>query len=416
MSFLDVAKNQVTSRITARVNKAVHGGLTRVAGNLPGSSIGIGSNNNPNSAAMQQKTKFTTKNITYPINVEGDPMQGHYIMFMINEADSATLHAEKIGMTANGVAKRLRQQAQAAIIGEPGAPLSDIVESHQLKNFRPQDQIKGGGKEMHSLTLKKHSTTRLNTAISLYMPPSVSVSYGMNYADKEVGLMAETGAKALNTILQNKEFSWDAISNTASKLGEQLGTCAWQAVKMAGIKALDTVAPGASTMIALERGAIITPRMEMMLEGVSRRSFSYTFIFIPKSVQEAKIVEDIIYSFKFHMHPEYVKNAVQVGSSKMGKAASKAAGKVVSGVGREMTIPSTFDIAYMYQGKINSFLNKISTCFLKNMDVQYGAERFTAYESTEGNFGSGPPPQRTQITLTFSEMEIITKERIAEGY
>ena len=85
MSFLDVAKNQVTSQITGRVNKAVHGGLKRVRGNLPGSSIGKGGNNNPNSAAMQQKTRFTTKNITYPINVEGDPMQGHYIMFMINE-------------------------------------------------------------------------------------------------------------------------------------------------------------------------------------------------------------------------------------------------------------------------------------------------------------------------------------------
>jgi len=273
--------------------------------------------------------------------------------------------------------------------------------TQQLENFRPQDQIKGGGKEMHSLTLKKHSTTRLDTAISLYMPPSVSVSYGMNYADKEVGLMAETGAKALNTILQNKEFSWDAISNTASKLGEQLGTGAWQAVKMAGIKALDTVAPGASTMIALERGAIITPRMEMMLEGVSRRSFSYTFIFIPKSVQEAKIVEDIIYAFKFHMHPEYFDSQL-FGAS--------------VGVGREMTIPSTFDIAYMYQNGPNNFLNKISTCFLKTMDVQYGAERFTAYEPTDGNFGSGPPPQRTQITLAFSELEIITKERIQEGY
>jgi len=401
MSLLDVAKNQVTSRITGRINKAVSGGLTRVAGNLPGSSIGLGGNNNPNSAAMQQKTKFTTQNITYPLNVEGDPMQGHYIMFMINEADSATLHAEKSGMTAKDVAKNLRQQAQAANIGEPGAPLSDIVETQQLENFRPQDQIKGGGKEMHSLTLKKHSTTRLNTAISLYMPPSVSVSYGMNYADKEVGLMAETGAKALNTILQNKEFSWDAISNTASKLGDQLGTGAWQAVKQAGIKALDTVAPGASTMIALERGAIITPRMEMMLEGVSRRSFSYTFIFIPKSVQEAKIVEDIIYAFKFHMHPEYFDSQL-FGAS--------------VGVGREMTIPSTFDIAYMYQNGPNNFLNKISTCFLKTMDVQYGAERFTAYEPTEGNFGSGPPPQRTQITLAFSELEIITKERIAEGY
>jgi len=83
MSFLDVAKNQITSQIAGRVNKAIHGGLKNVSGNLPGSSVGKGSNSS-NSAAMQQKTRFTTKNITYPINVEGDPMQGHYIMFMIN--------------------------------------------------------------------------------------------------------------------------------------------------------------------------------------------------------------------------------------------------------------------------------------------------------------------------------------------
>jgi len=55
MSFLDVAKNQVTSQITGRVNRAVHSGLKKVRGNLPGSSIGRGSDNNPNSAAMQQK-------------------------------------------------------------------------------------------------------------------------------------------------------------------------------------------------------------------------------------------------------------------------------------------------------------------------------------------------------------------------
>ena len=410
MSFLDVAKNQVTSQISGRVNRAVHGGLRRVAGNLPGSSIGKGGNNNPNSAAMQQKTKFTTQNITYPLNVEGDPMQGHYIMFMINEANSATLHAEKIGMTAKGVAKKLRQEAQVSEMpsghddgGEdsPASGGSDPIQDNQVKNFRPQDQIKGGGKEMHSLTLKKHATTRLDTAISLYMPPSVSVSYGMNYADKEIGLMAETGAKAINTILANKEMSLEAVSNTATQLGKDVGKGLFQGAKIAGIAALDTVAPGASTLIALERGAIITPRMEMMLEGVSRRSFSYTFIFIPKSVQEAKIVEDIIYAFKFHMHPEYFDSQL-FGAS--------------VGVGREMTIPSTFDIAYMYQNGPNNFLNKISTCFLKTMDVQYGAERFTAYESTEGNFGSGPPPQRTQITLAFSELEIITKERIQEGY
>ena len=161
MSFLDVAKNQITSQIAGRVNKAIHGGLKNVSGNLPGSSVGKGSNSS-NSAAMQQKTRFTTKNITYPINVEGDPMQGHYIMFMINEANSATLHAEKIGMTAKGVSKKLGQEASISAPASRGNVIaagiasarSALIEKNQVKNFRPQDQIKGGGKEMHSLTLK----------------------------------------------------------------------------------------------------------------------------------------------------------------------------------------------------------------------------------------------------------------------
>ena len=406
MSFLDVAKNQVTSQIAGRVNRAVHGGLKRVSGNLPGSSIGKGSNSNPNSAAMQQKTRFTTKNITYPINVEGDPMQGHFIMFMINQSNKAVLKADK-NTTFKSVAKRLKQEAQTT--GDD-AYSQNIVSTNLVNNLIPQVGRQGRGSPTTSLALKMHATTRLDTAISLYMPPSVSVQYGIKYADEGVGVLAETGYNAINEMMLKRELSIESF--TSALPGLKSG--ALQYGKEAALKKLPDFGPqGATTLIALHRGAIITPRMELMIEGVGRRSFMYTFDFIPKSVQESKIVDDIIYAFKFHMHPEYVQDAAAFA----GKEASKAAGKfAISGVGREMSIPSTFDIAYMYQTDRNSFLNKISTCFLKSMDVQYGAERFTAYESTEGNFGSGAPPQRTQITLNFGELEIITKERIQEGY
>ena len=241
MSLLDVARNQAISAITGEANKAIHSGLKKVAGNLPGKSVGKGSDSS-DSAAMQQKSNFTTKNITYPINVEGDPMQGHYIMFMINEADSATLQAEKIGMTAKGVAKKLAREANIPLSGQAGhdegmgtirkvggdpdadqgmdflagqggnpghnefGGMSTVVEKNQVEHFRPQDQIKGGGKETHSLTLKKHSTTRLHTAISLYMPPSVNVQYGIKYAEPVIGVEAETGSKVINELLQVKDF------------------------------------------------------------------------------------------------------------------------------------------------------------------------------------------------------------------
>ena len=81
-----------------------------------------------------------------------------------------------------------------------------------------------------------------------------------------------------------------------------------------------------------------------------------------------------------------------------------------------MTIPDSFDIRYMYQDQQNHFLNKISTCFLENVSVAYGGDRFVAYRPTTGLHGAGAPPQRTTLTLQFKELEIITQERIEEGF
>ena len=77
------------------------------------------------------------------------------------------------------------------------------------------------------------------------------------------------------------------------------------------------------------------------------------------------------------------------------------------------------DIKYYYQDtdgqpKENLYLNKISTCYLSNLDVKYGGERFTAYEPTGGD--KGAPPQNSSISMTFDEIEIITQEAAREGY
>jgi hypothetical protein len=83
---------------------------------------------------------------------------------------------------------------------------------------------------------------------------------------------------------------------------------------------------------------------------------------------------------------------------------------------REMKIPNTFDITYMYQNAANGFLNKISECFLTKADVQYGGERFTAYEPTTSIHGEGPPPQRTTLTLAFTELEVLSKKHVEQGF
>tara|TARA_R110000823_G_C15864825_1_gene493567 strand:- start:860 stop:1246 length:387 start_codon:yes stop_codon:yes gene_type:complete len=128
--------------------------------------------------------------------------------------------------------------------------------------------------------------------------------------------------------------------------------------------------------------------MELMFEGIGRRNFSFTFVFIPKSEQEAQVVKDIIYKFKYHMAADFV-------------------GGGASGT-REMSFPDMFDIEYMHIGKQNPNLNKIATCALTKMDVEYGGDRYVSYE--------GGVPQTTKLSLSFTEFDIITREHIEAGF
>ena len=258
-----------------------------------------------------------------------------------------------------------------------------------LTNNLPAAPTPAKGGAGRSLLAEKPKV-RLEASISLYMPPSVQVSYEVKYADQEIGTLAMLGKDAIDAF---KGASGDLTAKlTAVK--NKLGTGATEGITNLLNSSLDTLAPGAKALQQIESGKVITPRMEMMFEGVGRRSFSYTFNFIPKSADEARTIEKIIYTFKENMMPEYSNPTTR----------------------REMNIPNTFDITYMYQNQINGFINKISTCFLQKVDVQYGADRYTAYEPTSSRKGSGPPPQKSSITLDFVELETLSKEMIKEGY
>jgi hypothetical protein len=71
--------------------------------------------------------------------------------------------------------------------------------------------------------------------------------------------------------------------------------------------------------------------------------------------------------------------------------------------------PSEFNIVYYYAGKENPHLNKISTCVLEDMNVDYGGS------NGFNTFNDGMPSE-INITLRFKELETLTKERIDKGY
>ena len=325
--------------------------------------------------------KFSTENLAYPLNVEGDPQQGHYITFYARVTDPAKLKAFK---QAKANIERIEKNLSGAggVPGRTGS-LSNLS-TQQVEGYKRDKALvggnTGGGVKSNSIQLKRGTTVRTKTAISLYMPPSVQVSYESKYGDQDISLLAEAGYDAIKAFMggtQSKGAA-DTVMAALDKTG--------QAVKQMALSALETAAPGGKALFAIEKGKVITPKMELMFEGIGRRSFSFAFVFIPKSEQEAQVVKNIVYKFKHHMAADYVE-----GSSN-----------------REMSFPDMFDIEYMHIGKQNPNLNKISTCALTKMDVEYGGDRYVAYE--------GGVPQTTKISLTFNEFEIITKKHIEAGY
>jgi len=311
--------------------------------------------------------KFSTTNLAYPLNVEGDPQQGHYISFYARVTSPAKLKAFK---QAKGIVAAAAADEYGG--GKPSPALleaREVVESAKTSN----------GIKSNSIRLSKGTTIRTKTAISLYMPPSVQVSYESKYGDQEISMLAETGYNAISAFMRGNS----AKEQVMSALGD-----AGQIVKNMALAALETAAPGAKALFAIDRGKIIAPKMELMFEGIGRRNFSFAFVFIPKSEQEAKVVHHIIYKFKHHMAADYV------GGGANGQ--------------REMSFPDMFDIEYMHIGKQNSNLNKIATCALTKMDVEYGGDRYVAYD--------GGVPQTTKLSLSFTEFEIITKKHIEAGF
>ena len=408
MAILDGVKNAVAANIGAAVNKSVSSGLKRVAGNLFGVDLvpGRGSLGGP-SAPIRTPTKYTTENLAYPSGVESDPTQGHYIIFEILAQNKGQLSAfkkkeaaiDKTRADINNIRNQVGGGFGGAATARSNADAALATTNRELAEQKSSPDLRNS-----SIQMQNPTTTRLDTMIALYMPPSVKVDYTVKYGDQEIGLLAETGLSAIKAFQNQQgnifEKGFEGVKAAASGIGAgavQLG--------MKEVADLGGIASGVSTAIAIERGQVVTPRMELMFEGMGRRNFSFEFTFIPKSEEEAKIVEQIVHKFKFHMTPDFA-------DFNSGPDLGKLLGGRVNTVGadgvREMKIPDHFNIRYMHMGKENPHLNKIATCALTKMDVDYGADRFTAY--------AGGRPQTTKISLSFTEFNIMSKSHVKEGY
>ena len=402
VSFVDVVKGQA-------VSLANHG-YKKITGQLAG-VVGSALNRGEVTASEGIKPKLDPKAYTFPLDVtnsdQGLGNHGHYILFFINEQENSKISFGGKNLKASGEKNVDIAKSQSGVADKVTVPVSKAAGTSQervvnklggdqviegiSKAFNLDDELnpnKGSVySESNSAQVTRKGTTRLDTAIALYMPPTVSVTYTANYTDTPIGSGAAAAARA---------FASDSFKDAAGVLASDEVT----ADLVDGLKkaALGTVGAvpgmeGTRELYEMNQGYIMTNRMELAFKGLPKRGFQYTFKMIPKSEQEADEVRKIVTAFKMNMLPEGM-------------------GETGGFTGKNLKIPNTFDIKYMFVNRENHYLNKISTCVLESMNVAYGGDRYKTFDGNE----SGAPPVETTITLNFKEMELITKERAQEGF
>ena len=347
--FLNEIKNVAVNRATNRINQAL-GSLTSGRG-IPRNMGGVFQTNVYNTLS---KNPFAGETVIYPEDL-GSNDQGHYVQFYINEQQNAQVNF----------------QGKSPVYAPNGA------------------QMRGG---VSTASIKRAPTKRLASSICMYMPATVSAQQQSKYGEVEIGAAVATALAAYKGYQEGTGFF-----GTMESVFENASPTIKENLKEAGKKALDIAAPGAKAAIDIARGKVTNNRMEMVFEGVSRRSFSFSFKMMPKSEAEAIAVDKIVNMFRFYMAPSFDGAATQ---------------------SRTFIVPATFDIEYYYNpGKRNKFLIRISTCVLESCNVTYGGERTQFFRPTSGGVhGDGAPPVETSIELSFKELEVITREKIAEGF
>jgi hypothetical protein len=214
-------------------------------------------------------------------------------------------------------------------------------------------------------------TRRIAESIALYMPGSQLVYRTVNELE-EISMTALGGKIA-------------AAAVGAAIAAASAGTATAAA---AGYTAMGYMAGFANPLQtgAKLAGRPINPRIEVLWSKVDLRTFQFEFLMMPRNAEEAKTIEQIIYTLRYHAAPE------------------------LEADGWLWIPPAEFDITFFNRGVETDKIPRINTCALTQIDVDYapGMEMWATH--ADGY------PVAVRLMLVFRELEPLHKLRIAQGF
>ena len=360
---------------------------------------------------------FAYSSIQYPRDLTANAGIGHYMLFYVNVQDKTKYnYQDSEGKTVGNEVEVPITETRTRQVGPPGTGYTEQYEVVVGSKFVKGDSSeafkydlakarrgkKGTIRESEAVELSKsmksrgsgmasyrNTTKRITDSVAIYLPPNVTDSTTATYTGAATGVIgaAAAGAFGVAKNMANSDYEAAAqglVDSAKAMVGEAAIRAATELAE--GL----TGSEGTRGLINKAFGQADNPYMEVLFDKMELRTFTYNFTFSPKNRDETMDVQKIIALFRFHMAPELKGEA-----------------------NRFLTLPSEFDIHYMYQDKAgqaseNDFYNKIATCVCTGCEVNYTPDGVKSFE--------GGAPTRITMNLTFQETELLTKERVNEGF
>ena len=346
-------KNLAIPHVSEIVNNFVNAGSQKDSGKVAAKLMKKSNMDIPDSPSQAQVSNpLQFSPVQYPLDL-GSAELGHYILF---ESGFVGYSPQTSQFRSKRVSKGKDRWGHEQFAYEP-------FEKQKISAKTPSHSISTSG-------------------IALYMPPSVKVGYNQSYdADTETGLVGDLEAAGVavagaeGTAAKVEAALSGVIGATARNAKQILG----EFVSLAGV--------GDPIRFAAKRaGVAVNPRSEAFYNSPNQRTFSFTFDFWPRSMEEAEAVEKIIAIFKYNSAPGF-------------KAGT---------LGSVFTTPNYWKISYMFNSTENTALNMIGACYCTDVEVDY------APDGQWTTFGDGKPVH-TRMTVNMLEDRIITKQDIEQG-
>jgi hypothetical protein len=138
--------------------------------------------------------------------------------------------------------------------------------------------------------------------------------------------------------------------------------------------------------MSMTTGTVINPQLEVVFQQTDLRNFQFEFVMAARSESEMDAIETIIRTFRH-----------------------AAAPKIAGNDGRYLIPPDEFDISFMFKQGKAPVIPRISTCVLSDLTVDL------APSGQYSVFRDGRPTS-VRLTLQFTEVDLMTKNRIMQGF